>query len=142
RFVRVVILLHIFVTDLDVLIEIGGAKSNHADIKFVVGALEIFIQLALGKRNAGGQNLLDFVQGNLIAHELFDVLFGKTERRETVLHKIIELIDVEARITMESRQLSHDISNFGSARAYSQSSRFMPQDQEVNDELDRGLILV
>ena len=96
RFVRVVILLHIFVVNLDVLIEIGGPKPNHADIEFVVAALKIFIQLALGERNAGCQKLLDFVQGDLIAHELFDVLFSQTERRQPVLHKTIELINVEA----------------------------------------------
>ena len=117
RLVRIEIFLHIFVANRDVLIQIGRSKPNYADIEFVVAALKIFIQLALGKRNAGSQKFLDFAQTNLIAHELFDVLFSQTERRQPVLHKIIELINVEARIAMESRQLSHDISNLRSAWA-------------------------
>ena len=96
RLVRIVIFLHIFVANLDVLIKVGGPKPNHVDVEFVVAALKIFIQLALGKRNAGCQKLLDFVQRDLIAHELFDVLFSQTERRQPVLHKSIELINVEA----------------------------------------------
>ena len=93
---RIVILLHIFVHNFDIFVEIGAAKPNHADVKFVVAALKIFSQLALGKRNAGCQKLSDFIQGNLVAHQLFDVVFSQTERRQAVLHKIIELIDIEA----------------------------------------------
>ena len=46
---RIVVLLNIFVVDLDILFEIGGTKANHADIKFIVTALEIVIQFRLGK---------------------------------------------------------------------------------------------
>src|SRR5262245_3191824 len=138
----IVIFLYIFVADLDVLIEIGGSESNDTHVEFVVAALKVFVQLALGNRNAGGQKLLDFVQGNLVAYELFDMIFAEAERRETVLHKIIELIDVESRFALESRQLSHNIGDLRCTRAQSQSFRFMPQNKQVNDELDRGLILV
>ena len=46
---RIVVLLNIFVADLDILFEISGAKANHADVKFIVAALEIVIQFRLGK---------------------------------------------------------------------------------------------
>src|SRR5262245_14666573 len=111
-------------------------------MEFVVAALKIFIQLTLGNGNAGGQKLLDFAQGDLIAHELFDVLFSQTQRRQPILHKVIELIDVEARIPLESRQLSHYLSNLRRTRAQSQPLRFVPQDKQINNELDRSLILV
>ena len=46
---RVVVLLNIIVADLDVLIEIGGPKANHADVQFVVASVKIFIQFVFGK---------------------------------------------------------------------------------------------
>src|SRR5438046_1500154 len=139
---RIVVLLNVFVADLDVFIEIGGPKANHADIKFIVAALEILIQFRFGKGNASCEKFLNFFQANLIAHELFDVLFSKTERRQRVLHKLIEFIDIESRLALKGRQLAHDIGNLRSAWPQSQAPRFMPKDQQVNDELDSALLLV
>ena len=48
RLVRVVILLHVFIVDFDILIKIAGVKSNDVHVKFVVAALKIFVELAFG----------------------------------------------------------------------------------------------
>src|SRR4029078_6005662 len=109
---------------------------------FVIAAPKVFLQFALGQRNAGGQKFLDFAETNLIAHELFYVLFSQTEGRQPVLHNFIELVNVKARIAMKSRQLTHGIGNRRRAGAYSQPFRFMPQDQQVSDEVDPALSLV
>src|ERR1051326_8443968 len=70
------------------------------------------------------------------------MLFSKTQRRQPVLHKIIELVNIESRFALKSRQLADSISNLRSVGTESQPFRFMPQNQQVNDELHSSLILV
>ena len=45
------------------------------------------------------------------------MLFTEPHRRQTVPHKIGELINVESRFTLKSRQLAHDVGNLRSAGA-------------------------
>ena len=74
--VRVVVLLHIFIADLDVLVEISRLKSNYADVKFVIAALEIFVELAFRNCNACGEEPLNLIHRKLITDHLLDVFFA------------------------------------------------------------------
>ena len=142
RLMRVIILLHILIVNSDALIKISRPKSNDAHVEFVVAPLKIFVELAFRNCNACRQKRLYFVQAKLIANQLLDMLFAEPHRPQTVPHKIAELIHVEARFTLESWQLAHDIGNLSSAGTQTEPLRLMSQNQQVDDELDRNLILV
>src|SRR2546430_1006512 len=96
EFVRIVILLHILIFDSDVVLEISRTKSDHAHEKFVVAAPKIFIQLVFGNGNACSKEFFDFVQANLIARQLFNVLLAESHRPQPVSHEIAELGNIEA----------------------------------------------
>ena len=130
--VRIVILLHILIFDSDVVLEISRTKSDHAHEKFVVAAPKSFIQLVFGNGNAGRKEFFDFVQANLIARQLFNMLLAQSPGPQPVAHEIAELGNIEARLALENRQLPNDIGNFSTAWAKTEALRLMPQDNEVN----------
>ena len=70
------------------------------------------------------------------------MLFGKTHRCQRILRKISELFHVESRIALKCRQRAHDFRNLSVTRTNAEPSRFVPQDQQVHNELDSSLIRV
>ena len=140
--VRVVILLHIFIVNFDLFIEIGGVKSNDVYVEFVIGALKIFVELAFGNRNARRQEPLDLIEAKLIANKLLDMLFAQAHRAQDGPNKLTELVHVEARFALKTRQLANHICDFRTVWTKTEPLCFVAQDQQVNNELDRALVLV
>src|SRR5262249_59249894 len=86
--------------------------------------------------------LFDLIQRQLVANKLLDVLFSEAHRCQRILRKVSELFHVEPRVTLEGRQRAHYASNLRSVWANTEPSRFMSQDQQVDNELDGNLVLV
>src|SRR6266566_9916500 len=99
--------LHIFVTNRDAVSESRGPKSNDGHVEFVVAALKIFIQLAFGHCNACHQESLNFVERQLIADQLLDMLFAEPHWPQAIPHEFAELVHIESRVTLKRRQLAH-----------------------------------
>src|SRR5439155_21961740 len=110
--------------------------------EFVVAPLKIFVELAFRNCNACLKKGLYVDQAKLIANQLLDMLFAEPHRPQTVPHKIPELIHVEARFTLESWQLAHDIGNLSSAGTQTEPLRLMSQNQHLDDEVDRNVLLL
>jgi hypothetical protein len=70
------------------------------------------------------------------------MFFAEAHRAQGVPHKIAELVDVEARVTLKRRQLPHHIRDFSRVWTKTESLCFMPQDEQAGNELNGTLILV
>ena len=70
------------------------------------------------------------------------MFLGKTIRCQRILHKIAELLHVESRLALECRQRAHDIGDLRGAWTNAEPGRFVTQNQQVQNELDVGLVLV
>ncbi|HJX80748.1 MAG TPA: hypothetical protein VJ248_01815, partial [Candidatus Udaeobacter sp.] len=73
---------------------------------------------------------------------MFDVLLSKTHRCERILRKFSELFHVEPGFALKRRQRAHDFGNFRVTWTDTEPSRFVPKDQQVDDELDCSLVRV
>ena len=82
------------------------------------------------------------IQTKFIANQLFDVFLVKTIRRQCILHKIAELLHVEARLALEYRQCAHDISDLRRVWTNAESGRLVTQNQQIQNELDINLVLI
>ena len=63
------------------------------------------------------------------------MLFAEPHRRQVIPHKIGELVHVETRFALKSRQLPHNIGDLRSVRTKTEPLRFVSQDNQFDGKL-------